>query len=165
MGWQLNHVEVFLSDQVPFHSEPELVAPGGRENQRGDVDPEVRDLQSIADDDIRERGATHELFCVEIDQVDIKLVGTFRIGEAEIETHLLMLEGEAQRLQVSEQSDEALLLGHAVLDDLVTDQERLNAGLRNVRHTGYCTRVPPAVKGICLSCGSWSGGHKKKGGV
>lgn len=52
-----------------------------------------------------------------------------------------------------EQSDEALLLGHAVLDNLVADQEGLDAGLRDVRHNVYSTGVFPAVKGIYLSCG------------
>ena len=153
MGRHLHHVEIFLGDQVPFHFEAELVTPRSREDQRRNIDSEIRDLQPIADDDIGECSATHELFTVEIDQVDVKLVRAFRIGEAEVETHLLMLEGKAQSLQVREQSDEAFLLGHAVLDNLVADQEGLDAGLRDVRHNVYSTGVFPAVKGIYLSCG------------
>ncbi len=72
-----------------------------------------------------------------------------------------MLEREAHRLEVREQSDEALLLGHAVLDDLIADQERLDTGFRNVRHKLYSTAVAPAVKGMRLSCGSRNRGKEE----
>ena len=45
-----------------------------------------------------------------------------------------MLEGEADGLQVGEKSDETLFLGNAVFNDLVADQERLNARLNDFGH-------------------------------
>jgi len=38
---QLYHMEVFLGDEVAFHSQPELIAAGSGEDQRGNVDAEV----------------------------------------------------------------------------------------------------------------------------
>jgi hypothetical protein len=43
-----------------------------------------------------------------------------------------VLEGEAHGLQVGEEADEAFLLGDAVLDDLVADQEGLHTRLYDV---------------------------------
>jgi len=45
-----------------------------------------------------------------------------------------MLEGEADGLQVGEKSDETLFLGNAVFNDLVADQERVNACLIDFGH-------------------------------
>lgn len=45
-----------------------------------------------------------------------------------------MLEGEADGLQVGEKSDETLFLGDAVFNDLVANQERLNAWLNDFGH-------------------------------
>jgi hypothetical protein len=43
-----------------------------------------------------------------------------------------MLEGKAHGLQMGEETDEAFLLGDAVLDDLIADQEGLHARLHDV---------------------------------
>ena len=45
-----------------------------------------------------------------------------------------MLEGKADGLQVREEPDEALFLGDAVFNDLVADQEGLDARLNNIGH-------------------------------
>ncbi len=108
-------------------------------------------MQAITDNDIRECGPADELFAVEIDQIDVELIGPFSVGQAEVKTHLLMLEGETDGLQVCEQADQAFLLGHAVFDDLVADQECLNAGFGDIRHRGYSTGVWSAVKRNCVS--------------
>jgi len=65
------------------------------------------------------------------------------------------LEGKTEGLQVCEQADQAFLLGHAVFDHLVTDQECLDAGLGNVRHRSYSTGAWRPVKKICLFGRAW----------
>lgn len=141
MGRDLYDVEIFLGDQVPFHPETELIAAGGRKDQRRDIDPKVRDLQTVRDHDIRERGTADELFTVEVDEVDVEPVGTFSVGQAEVQAHLLVLERKTQGLQMREQADQVLFLGHAVFDDLVADKERLHAGFDDFRHRAYSTGV------------------------
>ncbi len=134
MGGHLHHIEVFLRDQVPFHPKAELIAAWGGKHQRGNIDAEVRNLQSITDDNAWKSGSTDELFGVEIHQVDFELVRAFGVGETEIEAHVLMLEWKAHGLQMREQPDQALLFRGAVLDDVIADEKRLNAGFDDVRH-------------------------------
>jgi hypothetical protein len=43
-----------------------------------------------------------------------------------------VLEGETYGLQVGEEADEAFLLGDAVLDDLVADQEGLHTRFHDI---------------------------------
>ena len=62
------------------------------------------------------------------------MIGPFSVGQAEVETHLLMLERKADGLQMGEEPDETFLFGDAVFNDLVTDQEGLNARLNNIGH-------------------------------
>jgi hypothetical protein len=141
MGRDLYDVEILLGDQVPFHTETKLISAGGRKDQRGDIDPEVRDLQTVRDHDVRERGPADELFAVEVNEIDIELVGAFSVGQAEVQAHLLVLKWKAQGLQMREQADQALFLGRAVFDDLVADKERLHAGFNDFRHRTYSTGV------------------------
>src|SRR5512146_1800963 len=164
MGRHLHDVEILLRDEMPLHAEAKLISPGGGEDQRGDVNAKIRDLQTVSDHNIRKSGTTNELFAVEIDQINVELIGSFGIGQAEVQTHLLMLERKTDGLQVCEEADQALLLGHAVFDDLVADQERLNARLRDIiRHNGHSTEVWPAVKRICVSNGFRDGAQRAKG--
>lgn len=157
MGRDLYDVEILLGDQVPFHTETELIAAGRRKDQRRDIDPEVRDLQTVRDHDVRESGAADKLFAVEVNKIDVELVGAFSVGQTEVQAHLLVLEWKAQGLQMREQADQAFFLGHAVFDDLVADKERLHAGFDDFRHHTYSTGVSWAVKGICLSVGEGDG--------
>lgn len=121
MGWQLHHVEVFLRDEMSIHAKTKFVAAGSREDQRGDIDPEIGNLQAVTDNDIRQCGTAYQLFAVEVHEIDVEVIGPFCVGQTEVEPHLLMLEGKADCLQVSEETDEALLLGQAVFNNLVAD--------------------------------------------
>jgi len=125
----LHDVEILLSDQVSFHPQPELVAARGRKNERRDIDAEIRNLQAVRDHDVGERGAAHQLLAIEVHKIDVEPVQAFSIREAEVQPHLLVLERKVQRLQVREQADQAFFLGDAVLDHLIADEERLDAGL------------------------------------
>jgi len=122
---------------MALHPQSEFVPPRCRKDQQRNIDPEIRDLEAIADLDVGKRGPADELFGVEVDQLDIKMVQAFRIGKAEIEAHLLMLEGEGRSLQMCEDSDQAFLFRQAVLDDLVADEKRLDSGFRDIGHGGY----------------------------
>ena len=121
MSLQLNYVEVFLCDEMSIHTEPKFVASRSGEDQRGNIDAEIRNLQAVADGDVRQRGTAHQLFAVEIHEINIEVIGPFRVGQTKVESHLLMLKRKADRLQMGEEADEALLLGHAVFNDLVAD--------------------------------------------
>jgi len=159
MGRDLYDVEILLGDQVPFHTETELVATGGRKDQRRHINPEIRDLQTVRDHYVREGSTADELFAVEVNEIDVEPVSAFRVGQAEVQAHLLVLEWKARGLQMREQADQALFLGPAVFDDLVANKERLHAGCDDFRHHTYSTGVSQAVKGICLSVGNgrWEG--------
>ena len=122
MGRDLHDVEILLGDQVTFHTETELIAAGSGEDQRGDIDPEVRDLKTVRDDDVRECGAADELFVVEVNQDRCRTGKSLQHRSGRSTSPFVVLEGKAQGLQVGEQADQAFLLGHAVLDDLVADQ-------------------------------------------
>jgi hypothetical protein len=141
MGRELHDVEIFLSDQVTFHPETEFVAARGGEHERRHIDAEVRNLEAIGDHDIRKCGAADELFGIEIHEVDVEPVHTLGVREAEVQAHLLMLERKTESLEMREQADETLLLGHTVFDHLIADKEGLNAGFDDVRHETYFTGV------------------------
>ena len=83
---------------MALHAQAEFIPTRCGKDEQRNVDPEIRNLEAIADLDVGKRGPADELFGVEVDQLDIKMVQTFRIGEAEIEAHLLMLKGEGGRL-------------------------------------------------------------------
>lgn len=80
MGRQLHHMEVFLCDKVSIHTKTKFIAPGGREDQGGNVDTEIRDLEPVADDNVWQRGAAHQLFTVEIHEVDVEVISSFSVG-------------------------------------------------------------------------------------
>jgi hypothetical protein len=151
MGWQLHNVEVFLCDEMSIHAETEFIAPRSWEDQRGNVDTEIRNLQAVTDDDIRQRGTTYQLFTVEVHEIDVKVIAPFRIGQTEVEAHLLMLEGKADCLKMREQSDEALLFSQAVFNDLVADQEGLNAWLHDIGHDRILRKISLLSKGFRIS--------------
>jgi hypothetical protein len=125
---------------MAIHFEAELVPARGREDQDGDIEAEVAALQTVCDDDVRKRCPAHELFPVEVHQIDLELVRTFGVRQAEIESQVLMLKREGAGLQMSEDSNEAFLLRQAVLDHLIADEERLYAWLCDFRHPCYPTR-------------------------
>lgn len=87
-------VEILLSKEMALHQEAEFIATGCRKDEERDVNTEIRDLETVADFDIGKGGSTDQLFRVEIDQVDIKVIETFSVGEAEVEPHMLMVERE-----------------------------------------------------------------------
>ena len=134
MGRHLDHVEVFLSDEMAFHPQPEFVTPGGGKHQRWNIDAEVGNLETVANGNVRECRPADQLFIIEIDQIDVEVISAFRIGQAEVQSHLLVLEREGHRLKMGKDTDEALLFGQAVFDDLITDQEGLNAGFDDISH-------------------------------
>lgn len=145
---QLHHIKVFLRDEVAVHAEAKFVPSRGGEDQRRDINAEVRALEPVGDDDIRESGTTDKLLIVQINEVNGEFVAAFGIGQAEVQSHLLVLEGKAESLEMGKQSDQTLLLGYGVFDDLVTNQESLNARFGNIRHESYSTRLVTSVKGI-----------------
>lgn len=63
------------------------------------------------------------------------------------------------------ESDQALFPGRTIFDDLVADQECLDAGFGEVRHKSYSSEVLCAVKKIRVSLESdglrirWEGGY------
>lgn len=134
MAGHLNDMEVFLRQQLPLCSETELIAPGRRKDQGRNVDAKVRDLEPVADHDVRQRGAAYRLLAVQMHQIDIEMVRALRVGQAEVQAELLMLKRKCDGLQMREDADKAFLPGQAVFDDLVADKKRLYAGLNNVGH-------------------------------
>jgi hypothetical protein len=87
-------IEILLSNQPALHHEAEFITAGCRKDEQRDIDAEIGDLKTVADFDIGKRRSTDQLFRVEIDQVDIKVIETFGVSEAEVEPHMLMLERE-----------------------------------------------------------------------
>ena len=148
MARHLDDIEVLLSDEMALHSQPELVATGGGEDQRGNIDAEIGDLQAVPNHDIRKCRAADELFGVEVDQVDIEVVGAFSVREAEIQSHLLMLKRKGDRLKMGENADQAFLFCQAVFDDLVTDQEGLDTGFCDICHRSYSTKTTVNLKRV-----------------
>ena len=130
----MHHVEVFLRDEMALHPQSELIPAGSRKDQRGDIDAEVGNLQTIQDVDIGKSGATYELVVVETDQIDVEVVRALSVRQAKIQAHMLMLEWKRGGLKVREEANQAFLLRQAVLDHLITDQEGLDAGLDDVHH-------------------------------
>lgn len=84
----LHHAEVFLRDQMPFHTEAKLIASRSGEDQRRDIDPKIGNLKAVADGNIRKGGSANKLFAVEVDQIDVEVIRPFGIGETEIQSHL-----------------------------------------------------------------------------
>ena len=84
----MHHAEVFLCDEMPFHAKAKFVASRSGEDQGRDIDPEIGNLKAVTDGDIRKGGPADELFIVELDQIDVEVIGPFGIGEAEIQPHL-----------------------------------------------------------------------------
>ena len=92
--WSRHDVEVFLSQKTALHQEAEFITTGCRKDEKRDVDAEIRNLKTVADFNIGKGGSTDQLFRVEIDQVDLKVIEAFSVGEAEVEPHMLMVERE-----------------------------------------------------------------------
>jgi len=127
-------VEILLGDQLAFHQEAEFIAAGCRKDEKRDIDAEIGDLEAVADFDVGKSCSTDQLFRVEIDQVDIEVIEAFGVGEAEVESHMLMMERERSRLKMSEDSDQAFLFGEAILNNLVADEKRLHGRLGDIDH-------------------------------
>jgi hypothetical protein len=62
------------------------------------------------------------------------VVRAFGVSEAEVQPHLLVLEGEHHGLKMRKNSDQTLLFRQTVLNDLVADEEGLYAGFGEIRH-------------------------------
>ncbi len=137
MGRHLHHIEVLLSDEVALHPQSKLVATGSGEDQRGNINAEIGNLQAISDHNVRERCAAHQLFVIEVRQVDVEVIRALGVREAKIQPQLLMLERKGNCLEMRENADQALLLGQTVFNDLVTDQESLDARFYDIGHRCY----------------------------
>ncbi len=87
-------VEILLGNQLALHEEAEFISTRCRKDEKRDIDAEIGDLEAVADFDVGKSGSTDQLFRVDVDQVDIKVIEAFSIGEAEVESHMLMLERE-----------------------------------------------------------------------
>jgi hypothetical protein len=74
------------------------------------------------------------LLVVEVDQVDIEVVGAFGVREAKIQSHLLMLEWKDECLKMRENADQTFLFRQTIFDHLIADQEGLDAWLYDIRH-------------------------------
>jgi len=142
MARYLHHIEVFLSNKMAFHPQSEFIATRGGEDQRGDVDAEIGNLQAVPNDNIGEGCAAHQLFSIEVHQVDIKVIGAFGIREAKIQPHLLMLKRKNDGLEMGEDADQAFLFCQTVFDNLITDQEGLDARFCDIGHRGYSIKDP-----------------------
>ena len=88
MSRHLHHTEVLLCNQMPFHPEAEFIAPRGEEDQLGDIDPEIGNLKAVADSNIWKSGSTDKLFVVEVDQIDVEVIDSLGVSEAEIQPQL-----------------------------------------------------------------------------
>ena len=115
-------------------AQPEFIAAGGRKDQRRDINGEIGNLQPIGDIDRRERRSADEFIGIEKEEVDIKLVGPFGVGQAKVDAQLLMLKGKDCGSEMRKDADQALLSGGAVFNDAIADQESLDAGSMNAGH-------------------------------
>lgn len=87
-------VEILLGNQMALHQEAEFIATGCRKDEKRNIDAEIGDLEPVVDFDIGKRGPADQLFRVEIDQVDVKVIEAFGIGQAKVKAHVLMVERE-----------------------------------------------------------------------
>lgn len=145
----LDHIEVFLCHDAAVYAEAKLIATWGGEQECGDIDAEVGNLQTVADDDFRERCAADELICVHVHQVDFEVIRPLGVGHAEVEAELLVLKWECHRMEVGEEADQRFFLGQTIFDDAVADQEGLHAGSRDISHV---TR-PTSAEHRCAAAG------------
>jgi hypothetical protein len=104
--WQLDDIEVFLRDDAAVYSQPKLIPTRSWKQQGRNIDAEIGNLQPIVNDDVREGGAADQLIRIDIDQVDIEVIGALCVGHAKIQTELWMLKWEGQRLKVGEDADQ-----------------------------------------------------------
>jgi hypothetical protein len=133
-GRYLDHVKILLRNHMAVHAETKLIATGRGEEEGGDVDAEVGNLQSVSDDDVGKRCAADQLVCIHKHQIDFDVIRAFGVGHAEVQAELMVLKRERHRLEVGEQPDQRFFLGQAIFDDAVADEERLYAGRRDVSH-------------------------------
>ena len=87
-------VEILLGNQPALHQEAEFISTGCRKDEKRDIDAEIGNLETVMDLNVGKRGSTDQLFRVEIDQVDIKVIEAFGIGKAEVESHMLVVKRE-----------------------------------------------------------------------
>jgi hypothetical protein len=147
-------VEILLGNQLALHHEAEFITAGCRKDEQRDIDAEIRDLETVMDFDIGKTGTTDELFRVEIDQVDIKVIETFGVGEAEVESHMLMLERKRSRLQMSEDSDQAFLFGEAIFNNLVAHEKRLDRRLGDIHDVAILEKQRGRGNEVVDACGN-----------
>ena len=127
-------MKILLRDHAAVHAETKFIATGRREEEGGDVDTEVGNLQTISNDDVGERCAADQLVCIDEHQIDFDAIRAFGVGHAEVQAELMVLKRERHRLEVGEQADQRFFLSQAIFDDAVADEERLHAGRRDVSH-------------------------------
>ena len=72
--------EILLCDEMAFHTQPKFISPRRGENEQGNVDSEVRNLEPIADVDVGKGSPADELLRIEIDQVDIEMIQALCVG-------------------------------------------------------------------------------------
>ena len=130
----LNHVEIFLSDEIPVRKQSELIPARCRKDQRGNIHAEIMNLQPVFDFDRRQRGFPDELVLIQIDEMKLKFILSFRVRQTKIDSHLGVLAGKSRRPQVRKRSDDALLSGETVQDHRIANQKGLHDGFDKFVH-------------------------------
>lgn len=140
-------MKILLRDHTAVHAETKFIATGRREEEGGDVDTEVGNLQTISNDDVGERCAADQLVCIDEHQIDFDAIRAFGVGHAEVQAELMVLKRERHRLEVGEQADQRFFL---VRLSSMTQSQTRNActlgGETSVMRSGHCqpsTAVPP----------------------
>lgn len=119
---------------MALHQEAEFITTGCRKDEQRDIDAEIGNLETVADFDVGKSRSTDQLFRIEIHQVDIKVIEALGVGEAEVESHMLMVKRKRRSLKMGKDSDQAFLFGEAILDDLVADEKRLHGRFEDIGH-------------------------------
>lgn len=130
----VNNKKIFLRDKVPVSKEPEFISPWSGKIERWNIQSEVIDFKPVLDMNGRQRRFPDKLIFIQIHKLQFKLVPSFRIGQAKIYAHLMVLTGEIGRPQVCKSPNEAFLPGLTVDNNRVAHKKRLDAGLQDFRH-------------------------------
>jgi len=142
----LDHIEVLLRDDRMADPQPKFIAAGGGKNQCRDIDGKIRDVQAISNVDRRKCRSADEFIGIEKEEVDIKLVSPFGVGQAEVDAQLLVLKREDRGSEMCEDADQAFLSGGTVFNDAIADQKRLHTGSMEARegiHVRSCSAIRP----------------------
>lgn len=145
----VNNKKILLRDKVPVSKEPEFISSWSGKIERWNIQSKVIDFKPVFDMNGRQRRFPDKLILIQIHKLQFKLVPSFRIGQAKIHAHLMVLTGEIGRPQVSESPNEAFLPGLTVDNNRVAHKKRLDAGLQDFRH-GYPITARNSFLRTCL---------------